>query len=43
MNILEGKKVVIIGDKEGIPAPIIEDCIKSINAQVVFSATQCLA
>ena len=28
MAILNGKKVVIIGDRDGIPGPAIEACVK---------------
>ncbi len=35
------KKVVIIGDRDGIPGPAIEECIKTTDAEVVFSATEC--
>ena len=41
MSMLDGKKVVIIGDRDGIPGPAIEDCIKTTNAEVVFSSTEC--
>jgi hypothetical protein len=35
------KKVVIVGDRDGIPGPAIEACVKSAGAQVVFAATEC--
>lgn len=35
------KKVIIIGDRDGIPGPAIEECIKTTPAEVVFSATEC--
>lgn len=38
---LDGKKVIILGDRDGVPGPAIEECIKSIGAQVVFSTTEC--
>ena len=37
----EGKKVMIIGDRDGIPGPAIEECLKTTGAQVIFSATEC--
>lgn len=41
-NILENAKVVIIGDRDGIPGPAIEECVKTVeSAEVVFSATEC--
>lgn len=36
MAILNGKKVVIIGDRDGIPGPAIEECVKTAGAEVVF-------
>ena len=41
MSLLDGKKVVIIGDRDGIPGPAIEECIKTTGADVVFSSTEC--
>lgn len=41
-NILENSKVIIIGDRDGIPGPAIEECVKTVNSsEVVFSATEC--
>ena len=41
MGILAGKKVVVIGDRDGIPGQAIEACAKSAGADVVFSSTEC--
>jgi len=41
MRKLDGKKVVIIGDRDGIPGPAIEECIKTTGADIVFSSTEC--
>lgn len=41
MSILKDKKVIIIGDRDGIPGPAIEECVKSAGGQIVFSATEC--
>lgn len=38
---LEGKKVAILGDRDGIPGPAIEECIKTSPAEVIFSTTEC--
>lgn len=38
---LKGMKVVILGDRDGIPGPAIEECVKSAGAEVVFSTTEC--
>lgn len=42
MSILtENTKVIVIGDRDGIPGPAMEECIKTTKAEVVFSATEC--
>ena len=41
MAILEGKKAIIIGDRDGIPGPAIEACVQSAGAEVEFSSTEC--
>lgn len=38
---LTGKNVAVIGDRDGIPGPAIEACVKAVGAQVVFSTTEC--
>ncbi len=42
MNILENKKVIIIGDRDGIPGQAIEECVKTVgSADVVYASTEC--
>lgn len=42
MNVLENKKIVIIGDRDGIPGEAIKACVETVpNAQVLFAATEC--
>lgn len=41
MSLYDGKKVILIGDRDGVPAPAMEECLKSTDAEVVFSATEC--
>lgn len=38
---LKGKKVIILGDRDGVPGPAIEACMKSAGAEVIFSTTEC--
>jgi betaine reductase len=38
---LSDKQVIILGDRDGIPGPAIEACVKSTGAEVVFSTTEC--
>ena len=40
-TMLQGKKVVILGDRDGVPGPAIEECVKTAGAEVVFSTTEC--
>ncbi len=35
------KKVVVLGDRDGVPGPAIEECVKSTGAEVVFAVTEC--
>ena len=41
MSILSGKKVIIIGDRDGIPGPAIAECVISAGASVIFATTEC--
>ncbi|CVK18053.1 Glycine/sarcosine/betaine reductase complex component A [Sporomusa sphaeroides DSM 2875] len=39
--LLKDKKVIIIGDRDGIPGPAIALCAQTAGADVVFSSTEC--
>ena len=41
MGFLEVKKIIIIGDRDGVPGPAIEECVKTAGAEVVYSSTEC--
>lgn len=41
MAILKDKKVVIIGDRDGIPGQAIEAVVATAGAEVVYSSTEC--
>jgi betaine reductase len=41
MSLLEGKKVIIIGDRDGIPGDAIAECATSAGAEVIYSSTEC--
>ncbi len=43
MSLFDGKKVIIIGDRDGIPGQAIEACVKPVapDAEIVFSSTEC--
>jgi hypothetical protein len=38
---IKDKKLIILGDRDGIPGPAIEECVKTAGAEVVFAATEC--
>ena len=41
MSILTGRKAVVIGDRDGIPGPAIDECLKSTGCEIVFTSTEC--
>ena len=41
MSLLKDRKVIILGDRDGVPGPAIEECVKTAGAEVIFSATEC--
>ena len=38
---LEGKKVVIFGERDDIAAPAVRACVEAAGAAVVYQATTC--
>jgi len=38
---LEGKKVIALGERDGVPGPAIAECVRSAGAEVVFVETEC--
>ena len=41
MAILKDKKVIAIGDRDGIPGEAISECAVSAGAEVIFTSTEC--
>jgi len=41
MGLFNGKKFIVIGDRDGVPGPAIEECLKNGGYDVVFSSTEC--
>ena len=37
----EGKKVIALGERDGVPGPLITECIEAAGAEVVFEKTEC--
>ena len=38
---LEGKKVIALGERDGVSGPAIAACVKAAGGEVVFLATEC--
>ncbi len=38
---VNAKKVLVIGDRDGIPGQAIEACLAETGADVIFSSTEC--
>jgi glycine reductase len=38
---LKGKRVIIIGERDGIQGPAIAACVKSAGAEPVYVQTHC--
>lgn len=36
-----GKKVIAIGERDGIASPALTICVQAAGGEVVFSATEC--
>ena len=41
MSVFTGKKVLILGDRDGITGEAIEECLRETEAEIVFSSTEC--
>ncbi len=40
-ELLEGKKIVALGERDGVSGPAIEACVEAAGGDVVLSATEC--
>lgn len=38
---LDGKKVIALGERDGVAGPAIAECVRSAGADVVFVETEC--
>jgi betaine reductase len=38
---LKGKRVIVIGERDGVSGTVIETCVRSAGAQILFVETQC--
>ena len=41
MAVLKDKYAIIIGDRDGVPGPAIEECAKTAGAKIAYSSTEC--
>ena len=38
---LDGKKVIALGERDGVPGPAIAECVRSAGAEAIFVETEC--
>lgn len=38
---LKDKKVFVLGERDGVPAPAIEECLNAAGVEVIYKDTQC--
>ena len=38
---LEGRKAIVFGERDGVPGPVIVDLIRATGTDVVYSITEC--
>ena len=41
MGKLAGKKLLLLAERDGVPGPAMEECLKGCGAEIIFSATEC--
>ena len=41
MGKFAGKKLLLLGARDGVPSPAMESVFKNSGAEIVFSATEC--
>jgi glycine/sarcosine/betaine reductase complex component A len=39
--LFDGKKVIALGERDGVAGPAIEACIRAAGGDVAFVATEC--
>ena len=40
-QMLKGRKVIAIGERDGVPGPVIAECLEGAGFEVVFQVTEC--
>ncbi len=41
MGKLAGKKLLLLGERDGVPGPAMESVFQNSGAEVIFSVTEC--
>ncbi len=41
VQMFAGKKIIAIGERDGVPGPVIQECLEGAGMEVVFQATEC--
>jgi betaine reductase len=41
MGKLAGKKLLLLGERDGVPGPAMEACLQKSGADIAFSVTEC--
>ena len=41
MNTLQGKKLILLGERDGVPSQAMASVFANSGAEVAFSATEC--
>ncbi len=39
--VFKGKRVIVIGERDGVPGPAIANCVVAAGGQVVYTTTEC--
>jgi glycine/sarcosine/betaine reductase complex component A len=40
-RMIKGKKIIAIGERDGVPGPVIAECLAGAGYEVVFQVTEC--
>ena len=40
-RMVKGKKIIAIGERDGVPGPVIAECLEGAGYEVVFQVTEC--
>lgn len=36
-----GKKIIILGERDGVQSPAIHECLKNLGGEIIHIATEC--